>query len=672
MKLFSAITTILLFATIGYAQSPQLTNYQGAARDGSGNTLVNQSISVRFRIRQTTASGTVVYNENHSTTTSNLGLFNLQLGGGNVTNGSYSNIDWANGPYFLEVALDPTGGNTYTVLGTSQLLSVPYALYAETAGNAGPTGPTGPQGIQGIAGATGPQGPSGSQGNPGFLQPGSVAGNTPYWNGSNWVLNSSNVFNNGGNVGIGTTSPTQKLHISGSGRIDGQVFLNTGTAVGSADFTLNSLNTSSYGGMYVNMNGSSTMLPFYGYAVNGSPTAWHYFNSLDSKWRLYNGGTRLTVASDGNVGVGTETPTERLDVNGNLRVGGVFKYPTGATNGYVLMTDASGIATWTNPASFTSLDKAYDFTGSGAGRTITADAGAVRIAGTDGLLVTGTQGSGAAVEVSGAGTRMFFNPNKGAFRAGRVDGTQWNDANVGDASFASGSNSQASGSHSVALGEYSEAFGSRTVAIGVGSEAHGSLSMAIGPSTSAYSYSETVLGAYNANYTPSSTTNWVSTDRLLVIGNGSFGPSNALVMLKNGNTGIDSDNPQYLLEVNGTAAKPGGGSWTATSDERLKSNVRPYTDGLSKVLAIEPVTYNYNELSIHDTAKEYVGVIAQQLKEVAPYMVGTFSMDGTEYMDVDNSAMMYMLINAVKELNDKLDRSEAEIARLRTMIGKVE
>ena len=83
------------------------------------------------------------------------------------------------------------------------------------------------------------------------------------------------------------------------------------------------------------------------------------------------------------------------------------------------------------------------------------------------------------------------------------------------------------------------------------------------------------------------------------------------------------------------------------------------------MLSINPVKYRYNEKAGTDTKREYVGVIAQELKEVAPYMVGTFEMDSTEYFDVDNSAMTYMLINAVKEL-------KAENEELRTRMELLE
>ena len=82
------------------------------------------------------------------------------------------------------------------------------------------------------------------------------------------------------------------------------------------------------------------------------------------------------------------------------------------------------------------------------------------------------------------------------------------------------------------------------------------------------------------------------------------------------------------------------------------------------MLSINPVKYQYNELAKTDTKKEHIGVIAQELKEVAPYMVGSFTIEGTEYYDVDNSAMMYMLINAVKELKAENDAQQKLIEQL--------
>jgi hypothetical protein len=132
-----------------------------------------------------------------------------------------------------------------------------------------------------------------------------------------------------------------------------------------------------------------------------------------------------------------------------------------------------------------------------------------------------------------------------------------------------------------------------------------------------------------------------------------------------GNVGIGTTSPSAKLSVNGTADKPGGGSWAVFSDARLKSDITPYEDGLSSLMKINPVLYHYNELSGCDTKPEYIGVVAQDLQKVAPYMVGTFTKDDVEYLKVDNSAMTYMLINAVKEQQQMIEQLREEIEMLK-------
>jgi hypothetical protein len=196
------------------------------------------------------------------------------------------------------------------------------------------------------------------------------------------------------------------------------------------------------------------------------------------------------------------------------------------------------------------LDQSYDQGGAGVGRTIVADNGAVKIEGADGLLVTGTFGSGAVPEISGAGTRMFFNPAKSAFRVGTVTGSEWDDASIGQLSTALGEgsiasatnstaiglNTTASGLRSTAIGSSTTASGSTSTAMGRTTVASGSTSTAMGRETTAESFSETAIGLYNTDYTPTSTVSWSATDRLLVIGNGQSGAlSDALIITKNGN-----------------------------------------------------------------------------------------------------------------------------------------
>ena len=152
------------FLPTAYSQVPQAFNYQAVARDNSGNLIVSHNVGVEIYIRQTSSTGTVVYIETFTALTNQFGLFTLQIGTGTPVVGTFSTINWSTGSYYLDVKMDPTGGSTYADMGTSQLLSVPYAMYAAKAGVPGITGATGPTGSTGNDGAIGATGPQGIQG----------------------------------------------------------------------------------------------------------------------------------------------------------------------------------------------------------------------------------------------------------------------------------------------------------------------------------------------------------------------------------------------------------------------------------------------------------------------------------------------------------------------------
>lgn len=124
----------LLVASAVHAQAPQYLNYQGVARDASGN-IINTIIGLKFEIIQGSPGGTVVYEETNTSLPSSVGIFTNAIGSGAIVTGNFSTINWAAGPYFIRVSIDPAGGTSFNTVGTSELLSVPYALYAETAGN---------------------------------------------------------------------------------------------------------------------------------------------------------------------------------------------------------------------------------------------------------------------------------------------------------------------------------------------------------------------------------------------------------------------------------------------------------------------------------------------------------------------------------------------------------
>jgi len=147
--LISVLLTVNLFS-----QAPQKMSYQAVIRNAN-NVLVNSSnIGMRISILQGSATGTPVYVETQTPTTNAFGLVSLEIGTGTIITGTFSSINWANGPYFIKTETDPTGGINYTIVGTSEFLSVPYALYSlnSTAGPIGPPGATGPAGKDGSIG----------------------------------------------------------------------------------------------------------------------------------------------------------------------------------------------------------------------------------------------------------------------------------------------------------------------------------------------------------------------------------------------------------------------------------------------------------------------------------------------------------------------------------------
>lgn len=173
MKKIITILVLVLFVATAVAQSPQKLSFQGVVRNNAGTLIQNGNIAMKISILQGSSTGSVVYEELHNATTNANGLVSVEIGGGSVLSGSFSSINWAAGPYYVKTATDPSGSTDYNVVGISQLLSVPYALYAANSapGPQGPQGPAGPAGPAGLDGAVGPQGPAGPAGADGAMGP---------------------------------------------------------------------------------------------------------------------------------------------------------------------------------------------------------------------------------------------------------------------------------------------------------------------------------------------------------------------------------------------------------------------------------------------------------------------------------------------------------------------
>ena len=154
MKNTLILFTFLILSASSFSQAPQKMSYQAVIRNSSGALVNSTTVGIKISIIQGSIAGTIVYSETQSTTTNANGLASLEIGSGVVISGSFSSINWAASPFFIKTQTDPTGGTNYTITGSSQLMSVPYALFSAN----GTPGPQGPIGLTGAQGPVGPQG----------------------------------------------------------------------------------------------------------------------------------------------------------------------------------------------------------------------------------------------------------------------------------------------------------------------------------------------------------------------------------------------------------------------------------------------------------------------------------------------------------------------------------
>ncbi|MBK7668741.1 MAG: hypothetical protein IPJ32_16250 [Sphingobacteriaceae bacterium] len=239
------VTFLILLSATVFSQAPQYLNYQGVARDAGGN-IISTSIGLKFEILQGSATGITVYDETNTSLPSSAGIFTAAIGSGVASTGTFSAISWANGPYFIRVSMDPAGGTSFSTVGTSQLMSVPYALYAETSGS-GSAMPTG-----------------------------TLTGQTMYWdNPSNTWIVYNNLLNDGKQVVIGDQAivGVNKLKVASYSSLDSAAIfayhpnaignqaairgLASGSAPNSGTLTFNPIVGGHFVGYNTNNNGSA-------------------------------------------------------------------------------------------------------------------------------------------------------------------------------------------------------------------------------------------------------------------------------------------------------------------------------------------------------------------------------------------------------------------------------
>lgn len=274
IKRWKSFLLLFLFSLIAYSQTPEGFNYQSVVRDASGDIISNSAVGVQFKLHQTTASGTVVYTETHTRNTNAYGVFNLVVGQGNTTD-DFSSINWSADSYFIEVSIDTAGGTTYVSMGTTQLLSVPYALQAK------------------------------------YVENGDNLGNHTLTENiktdGKWISNDGDnegiAIKDDGSVGIGESNPQTSLDV-----VDTAVIGNI--SIGSQSTPQNASNNKDLG---------------------FTTTPWLYTNAIEAAGERGTGSTLITIGNDGNFGANDEIHfitdgSSQVDISdGLLNVSGNIK-----------------------------------------------------------------------------------------------------------------------------------------------------------------------------------------------------------------------------------------------------------------------------------------------------------------------------------------------------------
>lgn len=301
------INIALWIALASYSQTvPQAFNYQGIARDLQGTSLGSKTLGIRITLQEKSGNTTTdVYAETHTVTTNAYGLFNIAIGRGNATIGSFAGVNFSGKNISVKTEIDPNGSSNYTIAGNSELLSVPYALVAGT-------------------------------------------GSESHWN-KNTTTNDVYV-NNGEKVGIGTNSPSQSLHVESNQTSSGREMIRVKNTNSNSDCNASlgivagnvaeGLVLTQYANNYTlipKYEGMSSLMAYgNGLILNTrNPNAFISFMTQNSGFEY----EKMRLSADGKLGIGTSTPTATLDLVGSARLRNI---EASTTNTSLLTADASG------------------------------------------------------------------------------------------------------------------------------------------------------------------------------------------------------------------------------------------------------------------------------------------------------------------------------------------
>ncbi len=660
---FIGIITIMLNA---FGQAPESFNYQVVLRDAGNTILSNQAIGMQITIRQTTAAGAAVYSETFSTTTNAYGTANLEIGTGTSTD-DFSLIDWANAPYFIETAVDPTGGTAYASVGTSQLISVPYALYAKSAEMVDDADADPANEIQDIT----------LSGTELTISDGSTVDLSNITDDGDWVVTSETNYTNGneGNIGIGPITPSQnRWRLTVKDTLN--CMLDSKTIDVSELFTvftrnLNENNT----GVGIGFQSTSTVTGM-GAAIvhertnSNSRGKLHFATKSSGSAADEDLPIRVTIDESGRLGVGETAPTEFLHIAGG---NGLFN--RGESTSGINRSLTLGGARNGNSAFGTLNFQNYD-----------SD--------------TTTEYVGASIQANNSGDTS----DNGNLRFLTYDTTLSERMRITEGGLVG-----IGGTNPQARLDVSDIAVIGNLAVGTESTDQGtSVANGLGFTTTPWLYTNAIeaqgeRGTGSTLITLGADGTYGAADQIHMVTSG----SSQMTVAADGKVGFDKTAPDTDLHIrqsqtsitNGTGGikfeEPGDatdywriyhsgiffsfnlqgsrvayvnttGAWTVDSDRRLKYDIKPLQPVLDRVMQLKPVDYLYNEQK--PTENKVIGFVAQEVKPLFPEIV----VDSEENkLGITYGATGVIAIKAIQEQQQTIEEQKNKIEKMEQLIQQL-
>lgn len=601
----------------GTSQIPNRFSYQAVIRNSNGDLLVNKNISVRISILEGSSSS--IYTEDHSTTTNSNGLVSIQIGGGKTVLGDFNTVDWSKGALFIKTEVDLKGGNTYTLSSVTQLLTVPYALHAKFAensipgpkGDRGPQGPAGKDGSQGIPGKDGIQGPAGKDGD-------SKVKDADILNWNDASSKAKLVYGWGNH---------QLLYKPIWYSPDWMEIINKPFELNFPKHNQIVIYDS------IKMLWVNKMLP--------APLKYEFknlknydllaYDIKDSTWKNRFSLKLKDVKNDDLLTYDVKDSTWKN------------KFP-------IWQKNIDTLSVFTNPKYKIGIGVNKPNYSLEVGDYLLSN----KLISTDKLvggvfLVDSTTGIKTTKSGHINNFEIFANSNENQYV---------NRVNISNKS------------SNIRLDESGVDIENELGSINLTSlENQNWFSVNLG-----WNDNSGKITMSNSNYQLK-----VQNEITFGVGNNfgilSLTDQSVAVNGKFSSNGSITCKETFLcyksLSCQGNAYKPGGGSWSALSDKRLKRDVKQFSDGLELIMQLRPVSFKYiKETDYEDIEKEYIGFIAQDVEKIAPYMVhiSKNKIGSTNFQDTrlfDESALSKILVNAIQQQQQQITELNSELKQIK-------